>query len=291
MRRVLIIAGPTAAGKSALAMDVAARAGAAIVSADAMQVYRDMNIGTASPSAKDLSAVKHFGVNVRDPHEAFSAADFLEIADPLIENGRKIIIVGGTSMYLQALIRGLVKTPPVDPVLREELEGAENLHERLMKLDPELAARLHPNDRLRIVRGLEVVLLGGTPLSQLHKEHAAQPDRFEYNGLWVEREDLYSRINQRVDLMMDGGYLEEVDQLLNRGVVRSLKPMMSLGYRHLTAHLLDGLPLEEAVRLTKRDTRHFSRKQRNWMRHLGFPQIGFDQLERAADTAVQNFRD
>jgi len=287
---VLVITGPTAAGKSEIALTIAREYDAVLLSSDAMQVYIGMNIGTASPSEFDLASTPHFGVNVVTPEQPFSAADFSELGQEVLAKHPRVIVAGGTSLYLRALTRGLVKTPPSSPQLRAELETQQDLHDRLRELDPALAERLHPNDRLRIIRGLEVVLSGGVPLSTLHAQHASQPDRVNAVGLWVDRENLYDRIDARVLSMMTAGYLDEVHQLLSAGYHRALKPMQSLGYRHLCEHILDELPLEEAVRRTQRDTRQFSRKQRNWMKQIGYPRVLNDRLaeaRRAADRVFQ----
>ena len=275
---IVVIAGPTAAGKSALAMRLAKKHDAAILSADAMQVYRGMDIGTATPTQHEQAEVVHYGINICEPDASFNAADFVTLAEATLKANPRLIIVGGTSLYLRSLMRGLVETPAIRPGLREELEQTPDLYAQLEQHDPVLAARLHPNDRVRIIRGLEVALSGNTLLSTLHAEHAKQPDRYQVQGLWVDRDDLYQRIDTRVLQMVDAGYVQEVESLLDKGLDRRLKPLQSLGYRHLCDHLLEGLPLEEAIRRTQRDTRHFSRKQRNWMKQLGFPKLDDETL-------------
>lgn len=260
----LVITGPTGAGKSDVALDIAARHGAVVVSMDAMQVYRGMDIGTAKLPLSDRERVPHLCIDIRDPDEAFSAADFVAAADAA--PGPKILC-GGTPFYLRAWLHGLVAAPPVDLALRAELEALPDPHARLAEVDPPLAARLHPNDRVRVVRGLEIHALTGRRLSDLHAEDEGA--RRDAEVVWIDREDLYERLDMRVDAMMAAGYLDEVRALLDRGWSRSLKPLLSLGYRHLAAHLAGELPLDEAVRLTKRDTRHLARKQRGFLRSLG----------------------
>lgn len=283
--RCLVLAGPTAAGKSAAAMDVCERFDAVLLSADAMQVYRHMDIGTAKPTLEEQARVRHFGIDLVNPDEDFDASDFVALADEVLAVHPRVVVAGGTSLYLQALIRGLVKTPTVDPALRAELEAIDDLHGALAAVDPELAARLHPNDRVRLVRGLEVYRQSGQRLSELQAEHADQPDRIEVAALWLDREDLDERIDQRVHVMLDAGYLDEVRGLLDAGYGPELKPMKSLGYRHLTEHLLADLPLDEAIRRTQRDSRRFARKQRNWMRVLGYDKAMADHSERAMTLA------
>lgn len=270
---LLVLAGPTASGKTEASLAVAQRYGATVISADAMQVYRGLDIGTAKATPAERAQVPHEGIDLVDPHEPFDAAAFAALADEVIARGAPVVVAGGTSLYIRALLRGLVPTPSVDPDLRQHLEGMPDAWARLREVDPVLAARLHPNDRIRVIRGLEVWHQTGRRLSELQAEHAAQPDRHTSVGLWLDRDDLDERIDARVLQMMDAGYLEEVQGLLESGVTRELKPMRSLGYRHLCDHLLDGLPLDEAIRRTQRDTRHFARKQRNWMRQLGFERV------------------
>ncbi len=274
----LVIVGPTGAGKTAAALRVAERFGLPVVSMDAMQVYRGMDIGTAKVTLEERARVVHHGVDVRDPEEAFSAQDFADLVDAV---GPRSVLCGGTVFYLRAWMQPLVEVPPVDPALRAELEALEDPHARLREIDPVLAARLHPNDRVRVVRGLEVHALTGRPLSALHAEDPGT--RRPCSIVWVDRDDLYEVLDARVDAMMAAGYLDEVARLLATGVPRSCKPMQSLGYRHLAAHLAGEVDLEEAVRLTKRDTRHFARKQRGFLRGLGLAPGGdVDALAEAA---------
>lgn len=275
----LVITGPTGAGKTDLAMTLAERWGACIVSMDAMAVYRGMDIGTAKPSPAERARIPHYGIDLRDPDEPFAATDFVAVAESAPDPR---ILCGGTPFYLRAWWAPLVAAPPADPTLRAELEALPDPHARLREVDPVLAARLHPNDRVRVVRGLEVHALTGRPLSALHAEDPNT--RRDAEVVWVDREDLYERLDARVDAMMAAGYLDEVRTLLTR-YSRTLKPMLSLGYRHLAAHLAGELDLDEAVRLTKRDTRHFARKQRTFLRSLGLTPNG--DVEAAAERAFR----
>jgi tRNA dimethylallyltransferase len=262
---ILILAGPTAAGKTAAAIHVAFGWNARIVSADAMQVYRGMDVGTGKAPPCVLRRFPHACVDVRNPDEPWSAADFAAAADAVTAGGTPVVIVGGTVFYLRAFLWGLAPAPGADPALRAALEAEPDPHALLAEVDPLLAARLHPHDRVRAVRALEVHRLTGHPLSALHAQdrHAV---RHPHRVLWLDRPDLYVRIDARVDRMMERGYLDEVRRLLEAGHGPDLKPMQSLGYRHLAQTLLDGLAPGEAVRRTKRDTRHFARKQRAWSR-------------------------
>lgn len=267
--RAFVLGGPTASGKTGFAVELALAFDAVVLSADAMQVYRGMDVGTGKASLQEQRGVRHYGFDLREPDEPFDASDFVALAEQVLATHERVIVAGGTSLYLQALRRGLVSTPDPDPALRAELDQVEDLHARLVAVDPVLAERLHPNDRVRLVRGIEVFELSGERLSDLHAAHAAAPDRVEVDGVWLDREDLDERIDRRVLQMMDDGYLAEVNALVERGFDLSVKPMRSLGYRHLASHLTEDLPLEEAVRRTQRDTRRFARKQRTWRRHIG----------------------
>ena len=277
MPSVLVIAGSTATGKTDAAMEVARRWPVELVSADAMQVYRGMDIGTAKPSPQELAEFPHHGIDIREPTESYDAAEFAADTDALVATGRNIVVVGGTGFYLRALLVGLAPTPKADPALRAELEQLQDPHAELQRVDPVLAERLHPNDRVRVIRGLEVFRLTGKPLSRIHADNPQLKPRHPSVRVQLLREDLYERIDRRVLIMMERGYLDEVRGLLEAGVPRDCKPMRSLGYKHLADHVLDGLPLDEAVRLTQRDTRRFSRKQRTMLRSIG----GFEPLAGA----------
>ncbi len=287
--RVVVLAGPTAAGKSAAGLAVCEAIGGILLSADAMQVYRGMDIGTASPDSEERARVPHLGIDVADPTDRFSAADFIALGDEALATGRPVVVVGGTALYIRALVRGLAPTPDVQPEIRARIEAIDDLHAALRAVDPVLAARLHANDRKRLVRGLEVFEQTGRRLSELQAEHEATADRVEVFGLWLDRADLDARIDARVGQMVEAGYLDEVRALLDAGVPRSARPMQTLGYRHLCDHLLDGLDLDEALRRTRRDTRRFARKQRTWRRHLALPEVRCEHVQAALSTARRAF--
>jgi tRNA dimethylallyltransferase len=287
---VLLIGGPTGSGKTEAAIAVAERFGAVVLSADAMQVYCGMDIGTAKATPEERFRVPHEGIDLVAPDETFDAADFVRLGDRVIAEHPRVVVAGGTSLYLRSLVRGLVETPPVDAALRARLEALDDPHAALSTVDPVLAARLHPHDRVRIIRGLEVHHQTGLRLSDLHTEHAHAPDRLEVAALWLDRADLDDRLDARVLAMIDAGYLDEVRTLLEAGFHRELKPMQSLGYRHLCDHWLDGLPLDEAIRRTQRDTRRFARKQRNWMRGLAFEKVEHGHVDAALRAAEALWR-
>ena len=277
---ILVLGGPTATGKTEAAIEVARRWDAEIVSADAMQVYRGLDIGTAKPEPEVLAAFPHHGVDIRDPHERFDAADFAAMTDALVD--RKVVVAGGTGFYVRALLVGLAPTPEPDPDLRAALQQLEDPHAALAQVDPVLAERLHPNDRVRVLRGLEVHRQTGRPLSEIQREHAFGAPRHRSVRLQLERTDLPERIDLRVLRMMEAGYLDEVRGLLGAGVSPHCKPMRSLGYRWLVQHLRQDLPLDEAVRLTQRDTRRLARKQRLMFRSIG----GFEAVDGSDVDAV-----
>ncbi len=265
----LILTGPTASGKSALALDLARRHGAVIVSADAMTVYRQLDIGTAKPTTAEREAARHFCVDIRDPEEDFSVEEFVEICRAVCAEHPRVIIAGGTPFYLSALVRPLAELPSADPGVRAELERLPDPHAELLRVDPETAARLHPNDRVRVIRALEVYRLTGTAMSALH---ARGPRRTPLDApvVWLDREHLRGRIDARIEQMVKAGYLDEVRAVLAGGCPPDARPLRSFAYRHLVAHLRGELTLDEALRRTARDTWRFARKQRTWGRSMGW---------------------
>ncbi len=280
-----MITGPTGAGKSDLALAIARRFGAVIVSMDAMQVYRGFDIGTAKLPLGDrdpaLGGVEHACIDVIDWDGSFSAASFAATVEA---QTRPVVMCGGSTFYLRAWEQGLVEAPAADPVLRARLEALDDPHAALLSVDPVLAARLHPNDKVRLVRGLEYHAQTGRPLSEAHAQDPKV--RRPATVIWIDRDDLYDRLDQRVLDMMEAGYLEEVRGLLARGVPPNAKPMQTLGYKHLAAHLLGECSLDEAIRQTQRDTRHFARKQRSFLRSRGEPVCG-DPWERVEAWAAR----
>ena len=260
----LVLVGPTGAGKTAASLRIAARYDLEVVSMDAMQVYRGMDIGTAKATPGERGRVPHRCIDVRDPVEPFDATDFAAEVDAA---GARALPCGGAVFYLRAWRQPLVDLPPVDAAVRAAMEALEDPHARLREVDPVLAARLHPNDRVRVVRGLEVHAQTGRRLSELH---AADPrTRRPCTIAWVDRHDLAEVLDRRLDAMLEAGYLAEVERLLASGVPRGCKPMQSLGYRHLADHLHGDIALDEAIRRTRRDTHAFARRQRSFLRSLG----------------------
>lgn len=274
---LLVIAGPTASGKTAHAIRLAQQLGAEIVSADSQQVYRHFDIGTAKPSAAELAAVPHHLISVVDPLETFSAARYQRMADEAIADiqrrGNRVLVVGGTGMYLRILLHGVVEAPPADPTLRAQLEaegeslGWPAMHARLSELDPESAARIHPPDRVRIVRALEIHALTGKTASAWRSEHGFTEDRYPFRMfvLHPPREQLYPAIDARTRAMFDRGLLDEVRSLLERGY-ENAAPMRSVGYKEALAAVRGELSVEDAIRLAARDSRHYAKRQLTWFR-------------------------
>ena len=274
--KILVIVGPTASGKSDLSLRLALELDAEIVNADSMQVYRGMDIGTAKPTAVQRAGVPHHLIDVAEPDRLFSAADFAEAADEAIRaitgRGKRVIVVGGTGLYIRALLKGLVDSPSGAGVVRKALQeeaaqlGNEAMLERLRQVDPELAARMHPNNMVRIIRALEVHRLTGVPLSRHQQEHAFSARRYDtlQIGISIDRRELYARIEARVERMLAEGLPAEVQRLLAQGYGRTLKAMRSIGYKEVAAYLAGEVSLEEAVQLMKRDTRHYAKRQLTW---------------------------
>ncbi|MFH2010944.1 MAG: tRNA (adenosine(37)-N6)-dimethylallyltransferase MiaA [bacterium] len=275
---LVVICGPTAAGKTGAAIRVCAAVDGEVVSADAVQIYRHLDIGSAKPTREERAAAPHHVIDVVDPTERYSAARYIEDAERAIADirsrGRRPVVTGGCGLYIKALLYGLCPAPPADPDIRAELEqeaedgGAGTLHRRLRLIDPSTAERLHPADRVRVVRALEVYLITGRPISEHQAEHGFHEARHRAVvwGLDPGPEPLRERIDARVDQMMAEGFLEEVSGLLDRGYEPSSPGLSSPGYRELVAHLAGELKLDEAIRLIGRSHRHYARRQRTWFR-------------------------
>jgi tRNA dimethylallyltransferase len=276
---LVVLCGATATGKTAIALELAERFNGEIISADSRQVYRWLDIGTAKATAEERRRVSHHLLDVVDPDEDFSAADFARLGRAAIDRihlrGRLPLLVGGTGLYLRILTQGLAATPAADPGLRsalqqqEEQDGPGSLHRRLLEIDPPLAGRLAPGDLVRIVRALEVHALTGRRLSDLQAEHAfrERPYRLLKIGLDLPREQLYKRIDARVLQMFAAGLPEEVQSLLRRGFLPELKAMRTIGYREWISHLQGGCSAEEAVALIQKHSRHYAKRQGTWFRH------------------------
>jgi tRNA dimethylallyltransferase len=272
---LIVVVGPTAAGKSELGLQLCEALGGEVISADSMQVYRGFDIGTGKLAAKERRSIPHHLLDVVDGHDRFSAAQFVELADAAIADiasrDKVVVVVGGTGLYVRALLRGLFDAPPPDPAIRQRHEqqrdekGLASLYEELQQIDAESARNIDENDFVRISRALEIFEQTGRPVSELRKEHGFREARYPTYvvGLKLEPDTLKARIERRVDAMMQAGWLDEVRRLRRAGYENS-HPMGALGYKQLNAHLAGELALDQAIRATKRDTWRFSRRQRNW---------------------------
>ncbi len=276
-QKVLVIIGPTAVGKTELSLQIAESLGAEIISADSMQVYRGMDIGTAKATPQEQARVQHHLIDVVNPDQAFNVADYVALAETsLAELKRQLIVpvlTGGTGLYIDALLEGfLFPDSAADPTLRAELEAQAKsnparLFSELRKVDPLSAAKIHPNDLRRIIRALEVYQRTGEPISRLQRKAAQQqrPYNPTYIGLTRERQELYARINRRVELMIENGLIQEVKRLLE---VYPEQPtaLQALGYKEIAHYLRGDLTLAEAIELLQRDTRRYAKRQLSWFR-------------------------
>lgn len=275
---LLVICGPTASGKTQLALDLAATLPIEVISADSRQIYRGMDIGTAKATPAERALVPHHLLDVVAPDEPFSAADFMRLGREAIagiaQRGKLAVVVGGTGLYLDALTRGLVVAPGEDLSLRQELaelearEGEGTLHLRLQGVDPESAARLKPRDQQRIIRALEVFASTGESLSSLQRHHAFSDGPYQVVTvcLAVDRSLLYQRINQRAATMFSSGLLEEAQTLLDQGFSRELKALRTIGYREALSFLGGEISLAAALAHTQQETRRYAKRQMTWFR-------------------------
>jgi tRNA dimethylallyltransferase len=276
--KIVIVLGPTAVGKSELALELAQSIDGEIVTADSLQVYRHMDIGTGKPALGDRERVRHHLIDVVNPDEDFNAALYRRLATGSIERiqerGKNVVVCGGTGLYLKALTRGLFAGPGQDLAMRRSLEQeiAEKnlaaLYQRLVEIDSSVVSSIHPNDRQRIIRALEVFQSTGKPISLWQREHAFQEEQFEALkiGLRRERTELYDRINERAERMIQDGLLDEVRGLVARGFALALKPLRSVGYRQMGEVIQSAKDLQEAMENMKQETRHLAKRQLTWFR-------------------------
>ena len=274
---ILVVAGPTATGKTGAAIGIAHHFNGELVGADSVQVYRGFDIGSAKPTAAELGPLRHHLIDVYDPDQDVDAVAYAALADVAIRDicgrGRLPIVVGGTGLWIRALVRGLVDAPAVDREIRQRLEaavvkgGAPALHTRLAEVDPISAEAIHPNDSLRIVRALEVYEQTGRPLGTLRAEHALGQPRYRamFVVLDMDREQHALVIEERAKEMLDAGWVDEVRALRNRWG-DEIRPFGSVGYREVLAHIRDGVPLEETLQRIRKSTRIYARRQRTWFK-------------------------
>jgi len=299
--RVAVLVGATASGKTAVALALAPGFGAEIVNADSLQVYRELDIGTAKPTASERTLVPHHLIDVVDPPEPYDAARYSqegrEVLAQLAGRGTPPFVVGGTGLYLKALLSGLFAEGEPAPGVRDRVRrdlgalGLPALYARLLHLDPATAARLHPHDTYRIVRALEVLEATGRPLSEFIAAHRFQDTPYAVLklGLMLPREELYRKIELRVELMLEAGWLHEIEGLLRR-YPPDLKPLQALGYRHFINYLTGRWSWDEALTLLTRDTRRYAKRQLTWFG--SDPEVRWfhpDQVEEMAGALAEFF--
>ncbi len=276
---LIVLTGPTAVGKTALSIELAKRIGGEIISADSMQVYRHMDIGTAKIKKEEMQGIKHYLIDELEPEEDFNVVKFQEYTHKYMEEiyskGKIPILTGGTGFYIQAVLYGVdFKEAEEDNACRDSLlalakeKGAQYLHDRLKEVDPAAAEAIHPNNVKRVIRALEYHTQTGEQISAHNEEQRQKesPYNFCYFVLNTERKILYDRINQRVDVMMKEGLTEEVKKLLDRGLTSDMVSMQGLGYKEIIEYLKGDTTLEQAVEAIKQETRHFAKRQITWFK-------------------------
>lgn len=295
---MIILSGPTAVGKTALSIELAKRVNGAIISADSMQVYKHMDIGSAKIMPEEMDGVKHYLIDALEPSEEFNIVVFQRMAKAALEeiyaNGQVPIIAGGTGFYIQALLYDIdFENQDTNTEYRAELEkiakeqGPEVLHARLQEIDPASAEKTHANNVKRVIRALEFYHLTGRPISEHNEEEQQKesPYNFAYFVLTDDRENLYKRIDKRVDIMVESGLLAEVQKLKDMGYHRDMVSMQGLGYKEILDYLDGKCTLEEAIYILKRETRHFAKRQLTWFRRerevIWLDKSQFDYNEQA----------
>ena len=279
MNRIICIAGPTASGKTALAVELAKELNGEVVSCDSMQVYRRMDIGTAKPTREEMQGIPHHMIDVAEPDEDFSVSRYCDMASPIVDDivarGKTAIIAGGTGLYMDSLIRGNAFAPFPATGVREKLEaqadaeGMQAMLRWLQSVDPDSAARLHLSDRKRILRALEVYLETGETITEHNRKTQQRPPK--YSPLWLgldfaDRGELYRRIDGRVDAMLKMGLMEEIRELLASGIPAKCTAMQAIGYKEFVNALYGGETIEQAAEEVKKSSRHYAKRQLTWFR-------------------------
>ncbi len=274
-----MVVGPTASGKTDTGLKLASRIGGEIVSADSMQIYRWMDIGTAKPSASERAEVPHHLIDILTPDKPYNAGQFAQDADQVIaelqERGKPVILLGGTNLYIRALIHGMIPVPEISAPVKVEIKrmlaekGLAHCYQQLQSLDPKSAAKLHPNDVARISRALAVFLETGRSIQDLQEEHGFNQMRYQplFIGTRWPREVLYQRINQRVLMMVEAGLVEEAESLLWRGYGSGLPSLRSIGYRQAFEFLDEKIDHDEMISDIQQKSRHYAKKQMTWYRN------------------------
>ncbi|NBI10836.1 tRNA (adenosine(37)-N6)-dimethylallyltransferase MiaA [Colidextribacter sp. OB.20] len=308
--KVLVITGPTASGKTALAVELAKRHSGEVISADSMQIYRRMDIGTAKPTAEEMGGVPHHMIDVADPEEDFSVARYVDMAAACVEGvlsrGKLPILAGGTGLYIDSLLSGRTfaafdERSPLRAQLEERYAraGGQALLQELAKADPDAAARLHPNDGKRIVRALEVWLTTGRTITEHNRETRSLPPRYHALTLTLDfqrREDMWDRIDRRVDAMMEAGLETEVRELLGSGVPERCTAMQAIGYKEMAAAIQGDGDIRAAAEEIKLRSRQYAKRQRTWFRRnqaakilLWGPVPNFTDILQRSTTYLEEF--
>jgi tRNA dimethylallyltransferase len=298
---LIIILGPTGSGKSTLALDIAERFGGEIVNCDSVQLYRDLNIGAAKTPPEDRRGIPHHLIDLLEPSEHYTAGDYARAARAVVSDiagrGRIPVMAGGTGFYVRAFLEGLSESPERDPELRSRLAGRTGavLHRWLRRLDPAAAARIHANDRNKLIRAIEVCVRSRRPMTELFAESPIQKlegFRVRKVGLDPDRVQLADRLNARCVRMFEAGLVEEVRGILSRGVPRDAKALLSIGYREALQYLDGALSAEEALERMQAATRQYAKRQRTWFRKEPYvwwiPQFG--DAEKALDAAIHHLQ-
>ncbi|MBU0995820.1 MAG: tRNA (adenosine(37)-N6)-dimethylallyltransferase MiaA [Proteobacteria bacterium] len=301
--KAIIICGPTGIGKTSVAIRLSQKFHGEIVNADSMQIYRYMDIGSAKPTEEEQQAVRHHLIDIVNPDEPFDAGKFSQMAYDTIKNLHENqifpFVVGGTGLYIKAMLHGLFRDRPcnADTLSRLKKEadthGAPFLHDKLKTCDLDSASKIHPNDTFRIIRALEVFMETGKPISSFHQAHGFPEGLIHAKkiGLNMDRKVLYERINMRVDMMIKDGLVEEVKNLIKKGYPKELKPMKSIGYRHVTEYLNQKISWDDMLFLFKRDTRRYAKRQLTWFRNdpdiLWFQPSEIGHIENVVDQFIE----
>jgi tRNA dimethylallyltransferase len=283
MKEIYVISGPTASGKSAVAIEIAQQFGLEIISADSRQVYKYMNIGTAKVTSEEAKGVPHHLIDFKDLTEEYNAAYFANDADKLIaKKNKKMLVVGGSVFYIQALLYGVTQAPPTDEIVRQKLleeseEDLPKLYNELLEKDPQAIFKIHPHDKYRLVRALTAIRSTGKPYSSFKKALAGKytPRCFVIS---VPRAEVYERINSRVDLMVKNGLFEEVDAILKMGYDPKLKALNTVGYKEVIDFFSGKLTREECIEKIKKETRNFAKRQLTWFKSLKWEEVEASKL-------------
>lgn len=281
MKQVIVIVGPTASGKTSLSIELAKKFNGEIISADSMQIYKYMDIGTAKPTPEEMQGIKHYLIDEVSPEEEFNVVRYKELAtkyiEQIFEKGKQPIIVGGTGLYINSLISNInFCETECDSELRDSLRkeaeefGPEYIHNRLKAVDPEAADKIHPNNVKRVIRALEINFQTRKPMSYHNELSRSTPSEYDFIliGLTMQREILYDRINLRVDKMLENGLVSEVKKLIQMGYGDCMISMQGIGYKEILAYIRNESTYDETVEIIKRDSRRYAKRQLTWFNRI-----------------------